>query len=598
MAFNRPLPIANPRNVLVLSLDFDGCLANEAYIEKYDEILQKLREKLWAVLTAKRDATLTDSMRQGLESVLKRAHAKIIDHMIFQSRLFPAQMIKAVELSVETFLSDEEYHKKDLGPFETLKMLATSIVSDAVPQIEENMQNFVKSLNKALFDANPLLVAHVKKTVRENSIDLIAGVIGSARQSQNINRLNSRHGSCMVVTEGFITLLEAEVNVPCVMNRALLSDGYGNLPAGSNFNYIAYGAFELCTPWFFDSKKISIYYTQTHQMSTLFRGANIWFHGVDDKLEYLQSQMFFFFGGANLPKKLTLSLYEYDGKNFQIATNYALNAGKNSYPAQIQGKGICDNHYNTNVRKMVELSHYIWASPDSAREESAISLYGENKLKYQNGKILDVDNLLEEIKLVFEEWKGQVSHYYTDEQIAAFHEAFDDLYTSLQLNVMGLKKLGYTEEEMQISPAGVTARECLGLLRVAMQQRFYEASYQYGFYDQSRKQQLLNFASSCGQRTPFIYALTLAFIQKTSLITLYRLCVQTPVLSHGESVLRYLLTSWPILKPAEWIGRYGNQMLFSTTYLAPKVAAVGECVNALVQADDKAWQENRASLKH
>lgn len=539
-----------------------------------------------------------DDLKRGLVATFNHAATAIKRRMSLQARLFPQHIIKAFEEGLAQFLtheaSDKQTYFNDAQHLALLKKYISDLALQVTPQIEALMLDYKQKLKQALFDANLAVRKHAKETVREKSIDLIVGVINSARQSFVIDLTNGQHGSCMVVTEGFIELLEDEVGVPCVMNRSLLSDGYGNLPPGSNFNYIANGDFELCTPWFFDNYKGSIYYTMTHQVCDYFKGATVWFDGVDDKLEYLQHQMFFFKGGHNLPKGLTLRLYQYNGETFQLAKEEVFN--KKTYPAIIQGKGICDSYYNANVRKMIEASSHHWGSPDSAGERSAISYYGENELKYKSERLLSLDNLVEEIKLVYEQWKLRAHKHYTNEEIIAFHAAFDDLYTSLQFDILEQKKLGYSEEAMQMSPAGVTARECLRLLYVALQKRFYSKTQNYGHHDQGRQQQLLLFAKRCGQRTPFIYSLTLAFIEKTSLMRWYQLCVQVPGMAQVDGMLRYVLTSWPISTPGQWVGRLSNQLLFQTTHLAPKVAAVDQRVQSLVKADEKAWQENRAKL--
>ncbi len=601
MSFNRPLPIANPKNVLVLVLDFDGCLRNQTYIQKQKEIDANCEAQLGQLfgldLQSFGSEKIDEAMQKALIAILRLAKASIFCRMQFQARLFTSQLNGIFDRALESFLEDEKNHKReffsDANQALQLKKYLSSLAQVIIPKIEEMMPGYRKALHKALLEANPKVVAHAKETVQANSIDLVVGMIGSARQSYAIDSNN--HSSCFVATEGFIELLESAVNVPCVMNRSLLSDGYGNLPVGSNFNYIANGDFQFCTNWFFDTYKNSIYYTQAHEIRGLFKEAKIWFDGIDDKLEYLQAQMYFFGDGYKLPAGMVLRTYEYDGATFKLAEPWRYS--KKTCPAIIEGKGIHDNHYNANVRMMVELSYRHWNDPNFAGDKHAISLYGDNEIKYESERHFSIDNLLREIKLQFERWKGSAGKYYSGESINAFHKAFDALYTSLQFDVMAQKEQRYSEEAIHLSAAGVTARECLRLLRLFMYKRFYSKKEAHGLVNTERQQQLLQYQTACGQQTPFIYVLTLMFLQKTSLLTLYQLCVRTPVLSHAESVLRYLLTSWPVLKPAQWVGRHSNQLLFSTTSLAPQVAAVGACVKGFIKEDDQAWQENRAKFK-
>lgn len=203
-------------------------------------------------------------------------------------------------------------------------------------------QDVIKQ-NQAFFDT-------INKENKENRYSKTYSIVGSNRQSLRIDENNSRgKGSC------FPALQQVSAYLGTVLNKLLLADIYGNLPAGTSFNQALQGmtSHDLgVKDWIFDESKATILYAQMHHFANLHPNEEIVFDFYDDRglgkrghvYDILEQLRDFYIKSPHLiPSNVTLRLSHYAGGD---VTAIATVKGAD------KGAGFINSKYRETVQEM------------------------------------------------------------------------------------------------------------------------------------------------------------------------------------------------------------------------------------------------------
>jgi len=241
-------------------------------------------------------------------------------------------------------------------------------------------------LKDRLIRTNPHFVDFILEQSKQEAADEIIFIVGSNRQSEEIDRNNSNwvKGSCFIALEELTKFFREKLTpLSCFANRYLLADDYDNVPHGENFSEFIKRYKKVATPglcpsdledegedlgvpvtpeydsdddlpplplppykygqWLFDDSKISILYTQMHKLASENPNAEIVYNFYDDRWDIYQPLADFFKKHPDLiPANVKLNIYAYSGSKTpgNIIT--------------LEGKGEIDFNYSNNLKLMAQ----------------------------------------------------------------------------------------------------------------------------------------------------------------------------------------------------------------------------------------------------
>ena len=205
-----------------------------------------------------------------------------------------------------------------------------------------NVKNYHPSVDKDVIAHNLPLWNYLEQ--RRVSFSKTYSMVGSARQSKGIDAEGSitrRTGSC------FTAIQKIADHLSFTVEPFLLSDTWGDLPAGTSYNRLMGANFKKekhhCNVY--DDSKLTIVYAQIHHIATKHPEAAIVYDFYDDKFDILE-KLFEFFSEfpEMLPASVTLCLHQYKGSE--------VNAME-----EINGIGKIDKDYRQTVVYMMELTN-------------------------------------------------------------------------------------------------------------------------------------------------------------------------------------------------------------------------------------------------
>lgn len=246
------------------------------------------------------------------------------------------------------------------------------------------------------------LLNQIKEENKTNGYGKIIAMVGSNRQSQAIDLVNSYgKGSCFPAIHKISQFLGAK------LDKFLLADIYGALHDGTSFyRAINENNEEPYANWYFGDTKATILYAQMHKIANQYPNETIVLDFYDDRIDILTTLQEFYSNHAYLmPRNVTLNLHQYDG------------SGKPRGVSQIYGLGLINSHYRETVLELATFS-------DNAKVlEGAINPFGY-------GMVLDGNRInTTDFDFTHVELQTQVPREVIE--IPEDHQSFSDLLNSL-----------------------------------------------------------------------------------------------------------------------------------------------------------------------
>lgn len=204
---------------------------------------------------------------------------------------------------------------------------------------------YMESDNKDVIFHNSIFLQTIKN--KNNDYEHIVVFIGSNRQSKAIDdRYIIEIGSCFSAVQDVSTYFGA------TLDKLLLADVYGELPAGTSFNR----AIDLKyqgehSDYLFDATKLTLLYAQMHKVALQNPSDHIEFDFYDDRnfqedecFSILASLGDFFSNNLDLiPNNITLRLNHYAGLDVSVFATFS-------------GTGVIDTNYRQTVKEMAQLA--------------------------------------------------------------------------------------------------------------------------------------------------------------------------------------------------------------------------------------------------
>jgi hypothetical protein len=208
-------------------------------------------------------------------------------------------------------------------------------------------KNYDLKKEDSFLTANEKLINKIKSDLTEQKINKLIFMVGSNRQSIQIDQLNSKRNK----TESFFTALvkftekfeKEHKEIEVVYDGVLADDLYENRPAGQTFDNAIKKVKSKVTYNRMDRIKVSILYLQMQKIASENPNAKIIFDFYDDTTDTILNPLKTIFEAHPdlIPKNVSLGLYHYAGKEITPAAN-------------IQGTGVIDNAYRETFGLFLE----------------------------------------------------------------------------------------------------------------------------------------------------------------------------------------------------------------------------------------------------
>lgn len=221
-------------------------------------------------------------------------------------------------------------------------------------------------------------------------IDIIAGIIsgsrfaqiyfqvGSNRQSKGVdlsNSIRNKSGSCYAAILKFCDeFCQSYPDSNISVDRFLLSDAFGEVPAGENFSDSVNQRHMYFHDYFFDVSKLTLLYAQMHKLASENEDSEVQYHFFDD-LYYqddpddILNHLRIFFGkhAYMIPNNVTLHLHFYNGEEYDHINT-------------VNGTGEIDHNYRNNIKHMAECGGLNYREGYNARNNVMASLHENDGL--------------------------------------------------------------------------------------------------------------------------------------------------------------------------------------------------------------------------
>lgn len=281
------------KEILILAIDFDGCVYNEQYKKEISRKRNENPDMTWGVFLQQQNALLQSENQHLFNDVKTKIQ----------------QLTNVTKIEIYCGSARQSY-KTD-----TINLIhGPDIYGSAMQGLVMLRNMFENEISKCVVEANRFM---------------LADVYGGHKPGESFQR-------ALIQMDKDATSWRANTYKSMSVNPKDYEHSFNDHP-----------------DWLFDESKITIVYAHIHKIARDNPEATITYSFYDDRQELLEAIGKFFGSHLDLvPKNITITLNRYDGQQVKYLT---VNLPGKEFPA-LKGEGETDLYYDESIKMMAKLS--------------------------------------------------------------------------------------------------------------------------------------------------------------------------------------------------------------------------------------------------